>query len=207
MGELPLRRSVLYDKAIEVLLMTWNIEGHDPLDKDEVLPQLAYVSFQMMTSGKKSITSDELLDLLKAARADMPEILSYSKISVNEFVQRVEERSSIMTLSGHELVSGRLRPTYEFKHLTFQEYLAASAIVEGWLPIELRDSDFRRRSTSLFGLRGMAGGCHSRSCAEWEESFRFGAGAWRAPISSNRDRANRFRRRAATLSQSSWMSP
>lgn len=140
MGELPRRRSVLYDKAIEVLLMTWNIEGHDPLDKDEVLPQLAYVAYRMMTSGKKSVTSDELLQMLKAARADMPETLSYSKMSVGDFVQRVEERSSIMTLSGHEVIAGRLRPTYEFKHLTFQEYLAATAVVEGWLPIEQRDS-------------------------------------------------------------------
>ncbi|MGX9788593.1 NACHT domain-containing protein [Mycobacterium sp. MMS18-G62] len=139
MGELPRRRSVLYDKAIEVLLMTWNIEGHDPLDKDEVLPQLAYVAFTMMTDGKKTITSDELLVILQTARNDMPETLSYSRMSTHEFVLRVEERSSIMTLSGHELVSGKVKPTYEFKHLTFQEYLAATAIVEGWLPAQQRD--------------------------------------------------------------------
>lgn len=133
MGELPRRRSVLYDKAIEVLLMTWNIEGHEPLDKDEVIPQLAYVAFSMMADGKASITVDELTDLLNRARRDLPELLSYTKMSAREFVDRVEERSSLMTLSGHDLVNGQLKATYEFKHLTFQEYLAALAVVERWI--------------------------------------------------------------------------
>jgi predicted NACHT family NTPase len=39
-GQLPTRRSVLYGKAVEVLLMTWNVEGHDPIEQDEALPQL-----------------------------------------------------------------------------------------------------------------------------------------------------------------------
>jgi hypothetical protein len=139
MGELPRRRSVLYDKAIEVLLATWNIEGHEPLDKGEAIPQLAYTAFAMMAGGKTSVTEDELAGLLAASRRDLPETLAYAHMSVYEFIRRVEERSSLMTLSGHEVVDGRLRPTYEFKHLTFQEYLAAVAVTEGWIEARLRD--------------------------------------------------------------------
>ena len=32
-GTLPTRRAVLYGKAVEVLLMTWNTEGHDPIPR------------------------------------------------------------------------------------------------------------------------------------------------------------------------------
>jgi hypothetical protein len=49
---------VLYGKAIEVLLMTWNVEGHAPLDQEEVLPQLEFVAFTMMNEGEKRISSN-----------------------------------------------------------------------------------------------------------------------------------------------------
>ena len=34
--------------AVEVLLMTWNVEGYDPIEQDEALPQLCYVAYAMM---------------------------------------------------------------------------------------------------------------------------------------------------------------
>jgi hypothetical protein len=139
-GQLPRRRSVLYQKAIEVLLMTWNAEGHQPLDPDEALPQLAYIAYSMMAQGTASVTSHELISLLNCARNDLPEVLSYAQMSPREFLDRVEERSSLMTVSGHQLSNGSLVPTYEFKHLTFQEYLAALGIAHGWI-----DARFRQR--------------------------------------------------------------
>lgn len=139
MGELPRRRSVLYDKAIEVLLTTWNIEGHEPLEKNEAIPQLAYTAFAMMTAGKTSVTLDELVGLLAEARRELPETLGYTRMPIHEFVNRVEDRSSLMTRTGHEFVNGKLMPIYEFRHLTFQEYLAAVAVTEGWLDARLRD--------------------------------------------------------------------
>ncbi|MGY3514802.1 NACHT domain-containing protein [Micromonospora sp. PTRAS2] len=138
-GQVPRRRSVLYDKAIEVLLMTWNAEGHLPLDPEEAIPQLAYTAYAMMARGRKTVTLDELSELLTSARRDVPEVLAYAMTPVHDFVERVEERSSLMTLSGHELVGGKLKPTYEFKHLTFQEYLAAQAIAYRHLDAASRD--------------------------------------------------------------------
>lgn len=70
----------------------------------------------------------------------MPEILGYTKHSVAEFIRRVESRSSILVLGGYDIEDGTLYPVYEFRHLTFQEYLTARAIVDGYYPGH-KDSD------------------------------------------------------------------
>lgn len=139
-GQLPTRRSVLYGKAVEVLLMTWNVEGHEPIDPDEALPQLEFVAFQMTQDGTQTISLKRLKEILSQARAQMPEILGYTRISIQEFIERVELRSSLLMLSGFELEAGTLYATYEFRHLTFQEYLTARSIVEGHYPYR-KDSD------------------------------------------------------------------
>ena len=133
-GQLPSKRTVLYAKAIEVLLMTWNVEGHQPLDPDEVMPQLEYLAFFMMKKGLQVISAKRLGEVLASARAEMPEVLSCTRMTVSEFTRRVELRSSLLMWSGHIEEDGELHPAYEFRHLTFQEYLAARAIAEGHHP-------------------------------------------------------------------------
>jgi hypothetical protein len=132
-GQLPRKRTILYQKAIEVLLMTWNVEGHEPMDLDEALPQLGYAAYHMMLSKETSISAGSLAALFRDARTEMPELLAYSRVSVQNFLSRVEERSSVLILSGYADIDGELSPVYEFKHLTFQEYLAAQAIVNRWV--------------------------------------------------------------------------
>jgi energy-coupling factor transporter ATP-binding protein EcfA2 len=133
-GDLPRKRSVLYEKAIEVLLMTWNVEAHEPVDQEEAIPQLAFVAFEMTSEGEQAIPGPILGELLKAARDQMPEILGYARTPVHDFVKRVEDRSSVLVLTGHTMGDGGLVPTYEFRHLTFQEYLTAIAVAEGYYP-------------------------------------------------------------------------
>jgi NACHT domain/Restriction endonuclease len=130
-GQLPSRRSVLYEKAIEVLLMTWNLQGFEPLDLHEVKPQLAFLAWQMMEEGAQRVSEPRLKEILREARRQMPEVLDYARLGVDEFVERVERRSGVLVLSGNTVEDGRLVPVYEFRHLTFQEYLAALALVEG----------------------------------------------------------------------------
>jgi len=139
-GQLPTRRSVLYGKAIEVLLMTWNVEGYEPIEQDEAIPQLAFIAFTMMNEGIQRISSRRLKEILNFARNQMPEVLGYARFSVQEFIQRVESRSSLLMLSGHEVEEGTLYPMYEFRHLTFQEYLTAIAVVNGYYP-DRKDDD------------------------------------------------------------------
>ncbi|GGW59681.1 restriction endonuclease [Streptomyces caelestis] len=134
LGELPSRRSILYGKAIEVLLMTWNTEARAPLDQEEVIPQLAYAAFVMMSNKEQSVSARRLRGILDDARREMPEVLGYARISSGELIERVEDRSSLLVQSGHVAEEGQIRPLFEFKHLTFQEYLAALATVHSYLP-------------------------------------------------------------------------
>ncbi|MFE2483865.1 NACHT domain-containing protein [Streptomyces mirabilis] len=131
-GDLPRKRSVLYEKAIELLLMTWNVEGYDPLDLDEAKPHLAYLAHTMTCSGQQQVRQQEMLEVFRQAREDLPEVLGYCKLGPQDLLKRIELRSSLVSQVGHALHNGTLQPTYEFKHLTFQEYLTATAISQGW---------------------------------------------------------------------------
>jgi hypothetical protein len=133
-GSLPTRRAVLYGKAVELLLMTWNVEGHEPISQEEALPQLCYVASTMMLKGAQKISRPRLATLLKEARNALPTELGYVKGTVDEFIQRVEDRSSLLMMTGLDVEDGLLVEFFEFRHLTFQEFLTARAMVEGWHP-------------------------------------------------------------------------
>lgn len=126
--ELPRGRAVLYRRMVEVLLMTWNVDAHEPIPEDEALPQLAVVAHTMTVSGKPRVRELELRRLLTAARERLPGVLAYTKASVPEFIARVESRTSLLMMVGHEVVGDALVPVYEFRHLSIQEYLTAYAL-------------------------------------------------------------------------------
>jgi hypothetical protein len=133
-GALPTRRAVLYGKAVEVLLMTWNTEGHEPIPEEEALPQLCYVASAMMLDKVERISRPRLAALLREARESLPSELGYVKDTVEEFINRVEDRSSLLMMTGNDVEDGRLVEFFEFRHLTFQEFLCARSLVEGWHP-------------------------------------------------------------------------
>ena len=132
--ELPRSRTALYREAIRVLVRTWNVEGYEPLDEDEALAQLSYVACAMMEEGKQQVGQRALLKLLQNARRELEAELQFARISPQEFIERIEYRSSLLMQTGHERIDGVLQPVYEFRHLTFQEYLAARGYVEEQYP-------------------------------------------------------------------------
>jgi len=133
-GSLPTRRAVLYGKAVELLLMTWNTEGHEPIPESEALPQLCYVASAMMLDGIQKVSRPRLAKLLQEAREALPTELGFVEGTVEEFIHRVEDRSSLLMMTGLDVEDGRLVEFFEFRHLTFQEFLTARAMVEGWCP-------------------------------------------------------------------------
>ena len=140
-GRLPPDRVSLYGRAVEVLLDTWNIKGHEALNLKEAIPQLAFIAFQMMRVGKQTATEKELLSLLEEAHEKIPQIRRYSTDTPDRFIKRVELRSSLIIEAGHQMEAGRAVPFYQFRHLTFQEYLAAVAAVEGhYLEYQTQDT-------------------------------------------------------------------
>ncbi len=132
--ELPRSRAELYREAARVLIRTWNVEGYEPLDEDETLTQLSYVACSMMAHGIQQIGHKSLLKLLQAARKELEAELQFAQLSPAEFIKRIELRSSLLIQTGHKRIDGELQPLYEFRHLTFQEYLAACGYVQEQYP-------------------------------------------------------------------------
>ncbi len=130
-GKLPPNRVSLYGRAVDVLMDTWNIKGHEPLNTWESVPQLAYIALELMQNGVQTATEKELLSILDRARTNVPLIARYAKDTPYEFLKRVELRSSLLLEAGHQVENGVTVPFYQFRHLTFQEYLASVALVEG----------------------------------------------------------------------------
>jgi hypothetical protein len=114
--------------------MTWNTEGHEPIPEEEALPQLCWVASAMMLEGVQKVSRPRLAILLQEAREALPTELGYVRNTVDEFIQRVEDRSSLLMMTGHDVEDGRLVEFFEFRHLTFQEFLTARGMVEGWHP-------------------------------------------------------------------------
>lgn len=133
-GDLPRSRAGLYREAVRVLVRTWNVEGYAPLDEDETLAQLSYVACAMMENGAQQIGQKALLNLLQNARRELEAELRFARISPQEFIERIEYRSSLIMQTGHEFIDDVLQPVFEFRHLTFQEYLAARGYVEEQYP-------------------------------------------------------------------------
>lgn len=134
-GYLPTKRCRLYEEMIKLLLVTWNAVAHEHLEMEETEPQLAFIAYNMTANGVQKISKFNLEACIMSARKDLTEILGYTRLSPAQFIHCVEERSSLLIQSGFEEdENGKLIPTYEFSHLSFQEYLTAKAISENWLP-------------------------------------------------------------------------
>lgn len=134
-GYLPTKKCRLYEEMIKLLLVTWNAVAHDKLDLDETEPQLAFVAYSMTVNGQQKITRYGLEQYINEARKTLPDLLGYTKISASRFIDQVEERSSLLIQLGlEEDDQGRLVESYEFSHLSFQEYLTARAITQSWIP-------------------------------------------------------------------------
>lgn len=126
-GGLPNRRVKLYEKAVEVLLESWGRSGgREPIPLDQSLPQLQFVARKMMEAGQQQITKDDLLRLLIEARNKIPYLKSIATLGPRELIDRVEERSGLLIEVGPDV--------YQFRHLSFQEYLTARAIIEDFDP-------------------------------------------------------------------------
>ena len=131
-GKLPNRRNKLYAEAVGVLL-NWNPDFYATIDENEALPQLEYLAFEMCKRGIQRITDTEIMDLLEKFRQEYPSIRAVRNHTEAEFLALLEARSSILIKAGNIWKKGQKREeaAWEFRHLTFQEYLAARALIDG----------------------------------------------------------------------------
>ncbi|SEH52830.1 NACHT domain-containing protein [Magnetospirillum fulvum] len=129
-GRLPQRRVELYEQAVGVLL-NWRSELDAPLDPKEALPQLYYLAHAMCERGVQRLPKRDIIGLLLRMRADYPNLHTVHDRPPEEFLALLESRTGLMIEAGRDRYEGKMVPVYEFRHLTFQEFLAASALVEG----------------------------------------------------------------------------
>ena len=131
-GKLPTRRNKLYAEAVSVLL-NWNPSVYSAIEEEEALPQLAFLAFEMCRRGVQQLNGDEVLDLLDKLRIDYPKIRSLRKRDSQDFLHLLEERSGLLMRSGMQWHPNQSqeKAIWEFRHLTFQEYLAALALNNG----------------------------------------------------------------------------
>ncbi len=137
-GKLPSRRADLYREAVDVLL-NWRSDVDEQLDRYEALPQLQYLAYSMCEAGVQQLREDEVIDALERMRREFPKVRAVRQHTARAFQRLLEGRTGIVAEAGHVRHRGRLVPVYEFRHLTFQEYLAGLALVEGRFPGRDRD--------------------------------------------------------------------
>lgn len=132
-GDLPTGRAKLYGEAVKVLLWSWNAEGFtDRINLDDAEPRLAWVAYDMMQAGTQRISRPKLRASLQAANIELENTFGLSRLDPVSFIDRIEYRSSLLMMTGKDTEDDQIVDFYEFRHLTFQEYLAARACVEGW---------------------------------------------------------------------------
>jgi hypothetical protein len=151
-GKLPNRRHKLYEEAVEVLL-NWNTERHEPIDPDEALPQLEYIAYAMCQRGVQRLSDDEIMTLLEQFRVDYPSVRAVKNHSERAFLNLLEARSSILITAGNIWQKGRQeQAAWEFRHLTFQEYLAAKALIDGKYPNRDKSQSLAEAIAPLAGM-------------------------------------------------------
>jgi len=85
----------------------------------------------MCTDGIQQLREDQVLKLLRQVRVEYPQIHPLSQHTPEEFLCLLERRTGLLIQSGLTRHNGHSVPVYEFRHLTFQEYLAGLALVQG----------------------------------------------------------------------------
>jgi NACHT domain len=130
-GRLPSRRADLYWSALHVLL-NWRREVDEAIDDREAIPQLQYLAFAMCDRGAQQFRRDEVVAAFDAFKDEHPQVRLARRRTSEEFLQLLERRTGILVEAGHTRHDGQLVPVYEFRHLTFQEYLAGLALISGY---------------------------------------------------------------------------
>ena len=170
-GKLPSKRADLYREAVDVLL-NWRSDVDELLDPYEAMPQLEYVAYAMCAAGIQRLRADEITRLLGEMRSEFPSVRAARRRSPLDFLQLLERRTGILIEIGKVRYKGRLVPAYEFRHLTFQEYLAGLALVEGRFPNRDREKSLAENASPLAGQTSAEGDSADLTIENWREALR-----------------------------------
>jgi hypothetical protein len=175
MGKILTHRADLYNNAVEVLL-NWRREIDEPIDDHEAFPQLEYIAYTMCDRNVPQLREDEIINLFEQMREEYPQIHAVKKHSPEDFLQLLERRTGILVKAGYVRHNGRPVPVYEFRHLTFQEYLAGLALLAGRFPRRVRSNNLADNVAPLAGrtseVQNNFGGKEVVVTEHWREALR-----------------------------------
>jgi len=171
-GKLPSRRHAVYREAVSVLL-NWNRIIYEQIEEEEAIPQLEYIAWEMCSRGVQRMSENDVLSLLDDIRKDYGRRLrKINNRTPEEFLQLLEARSSILvksgSLEGRDQKDGSI---WEFRHLTFQEFLAARALIDGRYPGRNRSESLAQQVGSLAGKAAIVANEYIVS-EHWREPLR-----------------------------------
>lgn len=126
------RVATLEDKSIRMLCDYWHSlmagDGSaSALESQEVAERILHNA-----ALRRLAENPLLLQILDEGREKIDQIRRYAKDTPHEFLKRVELRSGLLVEAGHQLEGALTVPFYQFRHLTFQEHLAAVAASQGY---------------------------------------------------------------------------
>jgi formylglycine-generating enzyme required for sulfatase activity/energy-coupling factor transporter ATP-binding protein EcfA2 len=128
--KLPDRRAELYDEAVDVLLGKWEeakgiqeapILEDSPFDAGDRRLMLQAVALWMQERQQKEIETRDLRRLLGEMFQSIVGDWRAAERAVDRFLHVIQERTGLLAEHGAGV--------YRYSHLTFQEYLAALAVV------------------------------------------------------------------------------
>jgi formylglycine-generating enzyme required for sulfatase activity len=152
--ELPRRRVELYRLSVN-LMLDWDLETNRPThirvrDRDAKKEVLKKVAYYYHTHDRRDLSEEELIEQVSIA---LPDSLK-AEFTPKELVREIENSSGILR--------HRTQESYQFIHLTFQEYLTADYISDNReeeipkLMEVLDDSRWREVVLLLAGIMGNA---------------------------------------------------
>jgi formylglycine-generating enzyme required for sulfatase activity len=169
-GTLPQRREELYDKAVDLLLNTWEgmkvrvrpdgTKDFEPsltewlnADRDDIRKQLNRLAFeahrdQPQMTGTADIAQHQLVTALLRASSRSADV------QVKRLEQYLRDRAGILAAHGEGM--------YQFPHRSFQEYLAACHLTDDEFPdqlaaLALADTNRWREVALLAGAKAARG--------------------------------------------------
>jgi ABC-type cobalamin/Fe3+-siderophores transport system ATPase subunit len=125
-SDLPKRRFILYELAINMLLTRARLSRDLPITEHDLLIIFRELAFTLFARGRESAEKTEIITLIE----------HYQSRSEKLFLKQLStERIFEIMLEDVGLLSVHAGMTYRFLHLTFQEYLTAEAIASlpDWL--------------------------------------------------------------------------
>jgi hypothetical protein len=108
-------------------------------------------------------------------REEYPNLRAIKKNDPKEFLKILERRTGILVETGEERYKGRPVSVFEFRHLTFQEYLAALALVDCRFPGRDKSKSLAEHIAPLAGQTEEIGGPMTKETVvkeNWREVLR-----------------------------------